>query len=266
MLVQDICKAVERTAPLSHAAPWDNSGVQVACTREDASCIAVCLDPTPQAVHEALSLGAQCVVSHHPLLLQGRLPNRLDAFHTVLRELFTADALLYAAHTTLDSNPHGPVSWLARELRLRDARVLEVTSALPDGGEAGFGLVGDLPETVSLDGLLALLAPHISLEVATLCGPYVTRISRVAYCTGSGASLAELAAQAGADIFITGDVKHHAAIDTTVAMLDVGQHSLEEEMMRRFALQLATELPQVSVRFVASASPLRPAPTVGILH
>ena len=57
---------------------------------------------------------------------------------------------------------------------------------------------------------------------------------------------------------ITGDVKYHTALDADICMIDVGHHSLEEEMMRRMALLLAGELPGTDVFFVPSASPLRP--------
>lgn len=260
-----IIDVIQKTAPLALAAPWDNSGVQVAGEKAEVTRLALTLDPTPAAIAAALEWGAQCIVSHHPLLLKPRLPNKLDGYHAVLRSLFAAGATLYAAHTSLDCNPCGPVGWLGQELDLANTRVLEATGTLPEGLEGagspcGFGLVGDMPREVTLEQLLVLLQHHIALDTAALCGPTPGSIRRVAYCTGAGASLCGLAAEAGADVFITGDVKHHAALDATIPTLDVGHHSLEEEMMRRFAQQLARELAQVEVRFVASTAPLKPVP------
>ena len=152
---------------------------------------------------------------------------------------------LYAAHTSLDVNSDGPVSWLARELHLNNLAVLEPTG--PGTGDLphGFGLAGDL-------------AAHIALSTATVSGPCPESIRRVAYCTGSGSSLLEEARAAGADIFITGDVKYHTALDTQLCLFDVGHHSLEEEMMRRAAIHLQHACPMLEVVFVPSASPFQP--------
>ncbi|MDE5879325.1 MAG: Nif3-like dinuclear metal center hexameric protein, partial [Desulfovibrio sp.] len=92
----------------------------------------------------------------------------------------------------------------------------------------------------------------------TACGPVPERVERVAYCTGSGSSLWREALASGAQLFITGDVKYHTALETRIAILDVGHHSLEEEMMRRMGLLVAAMFDGLEVIFVTSASPLRP--------
>ena len=108
-------------------------------------------------------------------------------------------------------------------------------------------------------GLLELLGRRISLATATVCGPVPAEIRRLAYCTGSGSSLLAEAEASGADVFVTGDVKYHTALDTRICILDVGHHSLEEEMMRIAGEMLARRLPEVEVFFVPSASPFRRA-------
>jgi putative NIF3 family GTP cyclohydrolase 1 type 2 len=118
-----------------------------------------------------------------------------------------------------------------------------------------------LPEPLSLDALLARLAQHISLDGAALSGPPVESarpLRHIAYCPGSGSSLVQAAAEAGADIFITGDVKYHSALDAPLPLLDVGHHSLEEEMTRRFATLLGERLTGVHAHFLPSTNPIRP--------
>ncbi len=258
MHIAEIISIIEQMAPLQGAASWDVSGLQVAAHRTDATRLAVCLDPSPASVSAALELGAQCILSHHPLALKPSLPNRIDHYHEVLRLLLTNDVPLYAAHTSLDVNSDGPVSWLARELHLDNLAVLEPTG--PGTGDLphGFGLAGDLAEPVDLRQLAGMLAAHIDLSTATVSGPCPESIRRVAYCTGSGSSLLEEARAAGADIFITGDVKYHTALDTQLCLFDVGHHSLEEEMMRRAAIHLQHACPMLEVFFVPSASPFQP--------
>lgn len=261
MQLTEIFSAIEKIAPLEAAAPWDMSGLQVAARRSDAAILAVCLDPTPASVRQALELGAQCILSHHPLALKPALPRRLDAYHEVLRLLLAADVPLYSAHTSLDINADGPAGWLAGELELRNLEVLDPT-APPLTGAAlplGFGLAGDLPTPRSLAQIMSALTRHIALSTATLCGPMPEKISRLAYCTGSGSSLLREASASGAQLFITGDVKYHTALEAEICLLDVGHHSLEEEMMRRMSELLARRLVGLNVVFVPSASPLRPA-------
>ncbi|MBO5490927.1 MAG: Nif3-like dinuclear metal center hexameric protein, partial [Desulfovibrio sp.] len=66
MQLIDIVTAIEKIAPRSAAASWDASGLQVAARRQEATKLAVCLDPTPASITRALDAGAQCILSHHP--------------------------------------------------------------------------------------------------------------------------------------------------------------------------------------------------------
>ena len=266
MQLYEIIHAVEKIAPLSGAAHWDNSGMQLASRNNAADTLAICLDPSPVAIRRAIQLEAQVLVTHHPLLLTPRLPAVLDSFHEALSLLFQADMALYAAHTSLDVAMDGPAGWLARELELHDLRVLEPCPSQADPLR-GFGCAGKLPEPLSLDALLTRLARHINLDGATLSGLPADdgrSFSCIAYCPGSGSALIQTAARAEADIFITGDVKYHNSLDTPLPLLDVGHHALEEEMTRRFAFLLRGQLIGVQVHFIPSSNPIRPATSAGV--
>lgn len=279
MKQSELIALIERTAPLGIAAPWDKSGVQVASARQDISRLAVCLDPTPESVRIALSEGAEMILAHHPLTMEGRFTDRLDRYHEVLSLVFRADVPLYSAHTSLDANPLGPVSWLAEELGLcpipssgeGDAEakqgtalplaVLERTGAMERGGipyACGFGVVGDCTVDITPEDLKKMLALWLVGSCPRLVGKLPERIRRIAICPGSGSSLAPEAAAYGADVLITGDLKYHAALDLPLPVLDVGHFSLEEEMMRRFALQLKENVSDVAVQFVPAQDPLAP--------
>jgi putative NIF3 family GTP cyclohydrolase 1 type 2 len=70
------------------------------------------------------------------------------------------------------------------------------------------------------------------------------RITRVAICPGSGASLGRAAFGRGAQVFITGDIKYHdaQALEPLGLTVDAGHFSLEEIMMRTWSEHLAREL------------------------
>lgn len=130
MLVADLIAVIENAAPLKHAAAWDQSGVQVAGRATAIKKLAVALDPAVKSIDAAVQWGADFVLTHHPLALKPSLPKRLNAFHHVVSLLLDRGAWLYAAHTSLDVQPRGPVSWLAQALELHCVHVLEPTASV----------------------------------------------------------------------------------------------------------------------------------------
>ncbi len=123
--------------------------------------------------------------------------------------------------------------------------------------EVGFGEVGLLPEPMAWTAFADKLAGLINRDAFTVSGPQPEMVSSVAYCGGSGSSLIDKAARAGADVFITGDMKYHPAVETPICVADVGHFSLEEEMMRRFAAELDDQLEGVDVQFFEGEDPFR---------
>ncbi|MGE4291176.1 MAG: Nif3-like dinuclear metal center hexameric protein [Desulfovibrio sp.] len=332
MKIKEVISVVQSLAPERYAASWDNSGVQVRGTRQEAQRVAVCLDPLPERLAEALDWGADLVVAHHPLFLKPTPPTTEGPYLAALRLLLPAGVWLYSAHTSLDSRPYGPACWLGDELGLEGRRALEpsrsfgalsvsffleedlgeeladalaevdgvfgigqdatgevrllcheaawsplrealdeVLAALGSGHtqyfltqmrspseDVGFGEVGLLPGALDYDAFAARLGALLGAGFWTEVGPRPEQVRRVAYLPGSGASALEAALAAQADVFITGDVKYHQALDAAGAglhVLDVGHFPLEEEMMRRFATELATALPGVELRFFPGRDP-----------
>lgn len=258
MQLSSIITAIESVANPAWQASWDKSGLQVTSTRENFSQVVVCLDGTPEAISDALAFGADFILTHHPLSLKPGLPNERDGWYEALRLLFCANVPLYAAHTSLDVNLAGPAGWLGRELGLAQTMPLQAQS---EAGR-GFGQVGVLPTAVKAQDFVANVLKILHLSCGQLCGnPLPGEIRTVAYCGGSGGSLLTDVRNCKADIYITGDIRHHAALDAAsyrVAVLDVGHHSLEEEMMRRLAAYLTKMLAPLSVLFQPSVSPFHP--------
>lgn len=251
-----IIEAIEKIANPAWQAGWDKSGLQVANTRGEATTLGVFLDPLPSMVARALDAGADFLLCHHPLSLKPGLPSRLNDYHAVLAMLFRANVPLYAAHTSLDVNLAGPAGWLGRELGLGATTPLESL----EGKYLGYGEAGELPEPMAFGKLVNLVLRLAKVECGNLAGPARTGMcNRVAYCGGSGGSLLEAAAACGADLYITGDIRYHTALAAEIPVLDVGHHSLEEEMMRRFALLLDETLTDLHIHFFPSLSPFKRA-------
>lgn len=123
------------------------------------------------------------------------------------------------------------------------------------GRKVGFGQIGDLAQAVKREDFLARLGQVVGRKVMALCGPQPETVSRVAYCPGSGSSMLERAFDLGADVFITGDMKYHPALEARGLVVDVGHFSLEEEMIKLFSKELAGVLPEVEVKFFRGEDP-----------
>ncbi len=256
MQTHNLIHIIEKTAPAHFAASWDKSGIQITAPQKKIQRLAVMLEPSLASISAALKEKADFLLTHHPLSLSARFPDKLDEYREVLKLVLSTDTLLYAAHTSLDANPLGPVQWLARKLKLQQVEIIEKTAT---EGElsVGFGFCGSLPKPATEAEFSALLK-DCSIAAWRKIGKSSSPISRVACCPGSGGSLAQTAFSLGADIFITGDIKYHQALEIAPlgCTLDVGHFILEEKMMYFWAKSLQQELQnEVEVFFLQGKDP-----------
>lgn len=259
VLQNELLACIKELAPESLAAPWDNSGLQIAARRDEITHIAVTLDPCPESVQKALSIKADFIFTHHPLLLSPKYLNRLeDNYYRVASLLIKNDIPLYSAHTSLDSMP--VAFWLADEFKLTNRKILEPTGIINDV-QYGIGVCGELETPLLAKDFYKKLCQNLPHTRPFFCiGTLPDSIKSIAICGGSGSSLLNEARNFGADCLITGDTKYHTALDLTqeckdFAILEVGHHSLEEEMMKRFSLLLQQKLPEVRISFIPSKDP-----------
>jgi len=257
MNVKDVITSIETLAPLSGAADWDRSGVQIASRKAEVRKIGVTLDPLPRYVEQAAAWGADLILTHHPLYFDPKPLDSPNLFLDTVTTLIKADAWLYAAHTSMDALSRGAAGWLADALGFTGREVLERTD--PDNPGAGLGIVGDLPAPLAFEEFAAALMAAVHRDYWVMTGEMPHSVSRVAYCTGSGGSLIHKAKTSGADIYVTGDLKYHQALEAEMPVIDVGHFSLEERMLHVFAEQLMAELAPkgVQFKFFKAKDPLR---------
>ncbi|MFQ8827311.1 MAG: Nif3-like dinuclear metal center hexameric protein [Alistipes sp.] len=125
MKVREVAGAIEEFAPLGLQESYDNSGLNVGSPDAEVSGVLICVDVTDEVVDEALAVGANLVVSHHPLLFHPlrRLVGG-DPAQRIAARCVIAGISLYAAHTNLDSADGGMSHALGHRLGLRDMRLL----------------------------------------------------------------------------------------------------------------------------------------------
>ena len=210
---------------------YDNAGFLVGERQVPCTGILIALDLTPAVADEAITLGFNLIVTHHPLIFSGlrRITSDNEAGRTVI-SLIRHGIAVYAAHTNLDNLPWGVNGILSEKLGLQNTRILK-----PMDQENGAGMVGELPEPTPVDAFLhkvkeVLGIPTLRTSPLTTHHSSLTTITRVALCGGSGASFISDAIAAKADIYITADLKYHdfQRAEGRIILVDAGHYETEQ--------------------------------------
>lgn len=126
MKIKEIISALERFAPLPLQDGFDNAGLQVGLTDAEATGALLCLDVTEAVVDEAIALGFNLIVAHHPLIFKGyKSITGRDYVERCILKAIRNDVVIYAAHTNLDNAPQGVNAKIAEKIGLKNLRVLE---------------------------------------------------------------------------------------------------------------------------------------------
>ena len=229
--VADVVEVLERAYPPELAESWDAVGLVCGDPAERVRRVLVCVDPVESTVDEALGLGAQLVVAHHPLLLRGvhGVPANTPKGGLVHR-LVRAGAALYCAHTNADAADPGVSDALAAALGLT---VVGPLAPNPDG-RTGIGRIAELPLHEPFAEFVERVAAALPATAAGVraAGEPGRPVRTVAVSGGAGDSYLDAAAKAGVDVYVTADLRHHPAIEHLAhpgrpALVDVGHWASE---------------------------------------
>jgi putative NIF3 family GTP cyclohydrolase 1 type 2 len=116
---------------------------------------------------------------------------------------------------------------------------------LNEGEKMGLGRIGQLTNSVSLADFAGQIKNTLSAPGLRYVGDPSAILSKVALCSGSGASLLREAVRAGADVLVTGDVKYHEARDAQelgIALVDAGHFPTEIIMVAEMTEQIGIAL------------------------
>lgn len=256
MTLPDILHELRALAPEALALPGDPIGLLIGS--EDARVVAkigLCLDATPETCARAVQAEVGLVVCHHPLIYAPlkRLDPKADWVAHAALTLAKADIALYAMHTNWDRAQGGVNDCLAALLDLVDVQ------PLGEDGETALPRIGTLPAPRPLSDFVRLVE-----QALTCTGTNALRcldrsshkmISRVAVCGGAGASMLRAVHAAGADAYVTADVRHHEFLEAGglgLALLDAGHDATETPAMRDLCTTLTHKLPSVECVWVGA--------------
>lgn len=238
----------------------DNTGLLVGSPRQQVTGVLTCLDVTPEVVEEALSHQLNMIVAHHPIIFQklARI-NPDDTTGQLLYTLIRNNLLIYAAHTNLDAAMNGVSYVLAETLGLTDLSFLA-----PESDTHGFGVVGTLAEPMVAGAFLAHVGHKLGAKHMRHSGS-AQRITRVAVCGGSGAALIGAAKAAGAQAYVTADIKYHDYFHGTgdFLLIDAGHYETEFPAVDRMRERLSGAFPGLPVRATSCVTnPLQTHPSI----
>ena len=143
--VRDIRNVLSEKFPEKCAESWDNPGLQLGRGDAPVQRVLAALELTPAVLQEAISWGANLIVTHHPFIFRP-LKNISDDTPDgrMLLDLAENKIALLAAHTNLDSAPHAIAEKLADDLDLHDRKPF-----LPHTPYAAYKIVVFVPETAA---------------------------------------------------------------------------------------------------------------------
>ncbi len=227
MKIKEITDQIEAFAPLSLQESYDNAGLVVGRPDDEVHGVLLAVDVTEEVLGEAERTGCDLVVTHHPIIFHAlKRFNSASHVERCVERAIRRGIALYACHTNLDSAPGG-MSWrLAGMLGIEGLKVLQ--PACP-GSDAGFGVVGDLPRPVATAEFFGRLRQRLGVRAVRHSAPVRAEIRRVAVCTGAGASLIGDARAAGADLYVTADLKYNDFMtpDGALIVADIGHFESE---------------------------------------
>jgi dinuclear metal center YbgI/SA1388 family protein len=234
--VADIVEIVHGFYPPETAESWDAVGLSCGDPAAEVERILLVVDPVAETIDEAAELGAQLIISHHPLLLRGvHSVAASTPKGSLVHRLISERIALLTAHTNADVADPGVSDALAARFELTDTRPLV----------DGHGRVGELPEPMTLADFAKLAAQVLPASAVGVraAGDPERLIRTVAVCGGAGDSFLADAAAAGVDAYVTADLRHHPVSEHLgaggPALLDVGHWSSERPWLDDLAARLS---------------------------
>ena len=247
--VRDIYNALFAFAPAYMKYDWDNVGLLCGHFDAPVTTVLVALDPMPDVIEEAKAVGAQCIVTHHPLIFDA--PRAInDESYTGRCILLLAEAHIAAInlHTNLDVCPGGVNDVLAGTLGLTAVSVLNPIGQDVQGRPYGLIRTGSVREQ-SLPAFAAFVKETLGcpgLRYADAGRP----VQRVAVGGGSCGSAIDEVLAAGCDTLVTADLKYNHFEEAKyrgLNLIDAGHFETENPVCAVLARILCEALPDVRV-------------------
>lgn len=259
--LREVQSTIESLYPKQGAESWDAIGTASGDPNSEVSRILFAVDPVAATVDEALDWGAQLLFTHHPLILRGVTSIAEDHYKgALLARLIRGGCALLAAHTNADVVESGPTGTIFDLLGIPQGPEHRIPfQPLTDQPQRGIGLVGELPDSISLREFadrVAAIFPATAGGVRVAGDPDL-QIKRVACCSGAGDSFLSHPLVTSADVYLTSDLRHHPASEAREqamlgggkpALVDTAHYASEFLWLEGAAQRIRAAHPNIEVR------------------
>lgn len=218
--LKQVIDVLETLYPLRYAEEWDDPGLIVGDLSHGVHRIVFAADPTSAIVDKAIATGADLLITHHPLFFRAvHETSGLSFRGDIVRRLNQHGCGLWVGHTNADAAHRGVGQAVADYFGLVDQKPFVPINDPDAAHPVGLGRVGRLPEPVTLRDFAQRVFDEVSdhgMDTALgiqMCGDPEALVQRVAVLPGSGDSLFDEARAAGADVYVTSDLRHHPVTD-----------------------------------------------------
>ena len=233
--ISEIYRHLNTVLPSSLSCDWDNDGLMV-CAFPDKKVkkILLALDVTPAVAEYAVQIGAELVISHHPLIFSGiKHMDGHDGTSRKVISLLQNDIAVMSFHTRLDAADGGVNDILASLFSLSDVEKFGV-----DGDTAA--RIGTLPKPMAFEDFCRLCKDI--LGAPSVCGAKGgDTVSRLAVLGGSGKDYIREAQKMGADTYLTGEVNYNyllEAAENGLSVVTAGHYHTEDPSLAFFVKTL----------------------------
>ena len=240
MKVRDIFENLNAWAPLGTAMEHDNPGLLIGDPEAEVTGIVTALDCTTNVIAEAVTRGANLIVTHHPVIyhpLYRVTAGTPDGDR--VRALVRGEIAVISMHTNLDRAAGGVNDCLADRLGLRDVTLLP-------GGE-DVARMGTLPAPMNTDAFLNHVKAMLDVNVLRVSRAEAW-VHRIAVGGGACADFLEAAFDAGCDALMTSECKHHHFIDAAqrgFLLVDATHYATENVVVRALTERARRVCPNV---------------------
>ena len=246
MKVIDIYTAIDTICEFKGAYPWDNVGILCGDKNADVSRVLVTLDADIAALTAAKKIGANLVVSHHPIVYDAlkKLTPESAVFHYV-----ASGVNVISAHTCLDAANGGVSDTLARACGLKN-----IVSANLDGIDILRVGDSDISDPDEFCEFVKKSLPSKRCD-AVICGP----VKRVICGGGSGGAVPMEALALGADTLVTGECKHNVFVacrNLGINIFSFGHYETENPVVQVLTDGLKALLPNMEFTAFCDNNPV----------
>lgn len=267
MKIKEVIAALERFAPLPLQEDYDNAGLQVGLTEAEASGALLCLDVTEDVIDEALELGCNLIVSHHPLLFRGlKTVSDRNIVERCVRRAIQNDIVIYSAHTNMDNAEDGVNFKIAEKIGLQQVGLLNphsvkvMTDGVARSVMAGSGVVGVLPLPEEPLNFLQRIKAAFHIDCLMHNELLQRPIHKVVICGGAGDFLLNDALKEHADAFLTGEMHYHFYFghEQEIQIAVMGHYQSEQYTKEIFYSIIGEAFPELPVYMTtADTNPIK---------